>query len=105
MLRLKRGIQRFRFAPFLDPIHFTPPLALLLSPFLEFWAEKYSSYFPFLKSFDRVISHGSFFVELYMKVSGAFMSGCAFFSENEGSSLLERAGDLITITSSLSLFY
>ena len=103
MLRLKRGIQRFRFAPFLDPHPLHPSL---LSPFfLEFWAEKYSSYFPFLKSFDRVISHGSFFVELYMKVSGAFMSGCAFFSENEGSSLLERAGDLITITSSLSLFY
>ena len=89
MLRLKRGIQRFRFAPFLDPIHFTPSLDCY-PLFLEFWAEKYSSYFPFLKSFDRVISHVSFFfVELYMKVSGAFMSGSFFGWKTRGALIVK----------------
>lgn len=70
---------------FLTPLYSNPSV-------IPFFFGKYSSYFPFLKSFDRVISHVSFFVELYMKVSGAFMSGGSFFwVENEGSSLCWKA--------------
>ena len=61
---------------------------------------KYSSYFPFLKSFDRVISHVSFFCRtLYESLWGIYERQL-FWVENEGSSHCKRTGDLITITSS-----
>ena len=92
MLRFKRD---FRFAPFLDPT--------LPQPFCyPIFFGKYSSYFPFLKSFDRVISHVSFFCRtLYESLWGIYERQQLFLGGKRGELIVleSKTGDLITITS------
>ena len=71
---------------FLTPLYPNPSVI----PF--FFFRKYSSYFPFLKSFDRVISHVSFFCRtLYESLWGIYERQQLFWVENEGSSLCWKA--------------
>lgn len=90
---VSRGILDFPL--FLTPLYPNPSVI----PF--FFFRKYSSYFPFLKSFDRVISHVSFLSNSIWKSLGHLWAAAAFLGGKRGELIVleSKTGDLITITS------